>query len=61
MEEFHIVVWANRDWCYYDELEEYGASKSDDYYICEGESEDGEPTEQQLEDYSNGRLSADND
>lgn len=26
-----IVVWCDYDWCFFDELEEFGRSKSDDF------------------------------
>ena len=28
-----VCVWPNKDWCFGDELEEYGYDKSDDYII----------------------------
>ncbi|UFK26741.1 hypothetical protein [Roseobacter phage RDJL6] len=28
-----ICLWPNGDWCYREELEEYGASKSDDFEV----------------------------
>lgn len=30
-----ICIWPNRDWCDWDELEEYGSNKSDDFYTVD--------------------------
>ncbi len=30
-----ICIWPNRDWCDWDELEDYGRNKSDDFYTVD--------------------------
>ena len=48
-----ICIWADYDWCYYDELEEYGRNKSDDIVTIELEFDDG-PTIEQLKEVIDG-------
>ena len=51
-----ICIWADYDWCYYDELEENLNSpmaKSDDFVTIELEFDD-EPTIEQLKEVIDG-------
>ena len=51
MTEFEIYVWPNKDWCYLGELDSYSVGKSDDFILISDISEDGEPTDDQLDKY----------